>query len=1093
MAGKVKQKKLLAAAVLLGLFCGISVTEAALPEYFDYRKEVHTKRDSKFSTKILPEVRNQAYFGTCWSFGALASYETAWNLKLQKQGLSTEGTDFSERYIAWLAYQAPLDGTWQDTKYYAVPRDFPELTIEQGVYHTGGWPVSAFLAMMRWGNALESTYPYSDTKFMDGVQSVVSAGGNVHDMYGFKGLVELGEGRTDYLKQLIKDFGTVPIGIYSVAETMSEDLTEYYNPSTEYQTNHTVAIVGWDDAYEFENFENPDGSLIKGAWIVRNSWGAYGETGGYFYVPYQDKIIRMDGVLNPEMDGSRYTRLDTNSYIFGPYANEFGNKVTYANRLTAQAHQMLKAVNFYVPHENSSYKIEVRTKADTPTGGKLVYTQAGKFGEDGTPIYGGYRTVDLKEYVFLPKHEQYMVVLTLQAPDGKKQILMMTGQHPDSLWQDVSSEPGLCYVYNEETGKWFDTYPMENGGKVTIPIYARSKDSALPNGADFTVAYLHDDGVGGSYINLGKATELYGSDTLNPDRKTLSNMTVNLTADVTDSIYGGVIYGEGGVRKTGTGKLTLLGQNIYTGTTNIEAGTLSLGYLADGSGGSLISPVQVAAAGTLAGNGLVHNTLTNSGKVSPGNSIGTLLVDDYVQNSSGVLQLEGGRNNNDRLLVKGKATIDGTVHIVPLGYFANGENTLRLSDFIQADNLQYMAGLKITSEDAKKGTVNVAATSNIAEKTVTFNASRTPNAYSSLAMTTDGLTLGKVLDKVAGAQSGDGQNLVAGIDFYGMDVNSLGTQMQPRAYDSLMRANLKNQQFVGKSLVNELLTDGEKTGEEGRIFAKALRYSSHQNSRNQYDAYGSMVSGVLVGYDKEAKGWRYGLHGAYLSGSGSVEGATPLHNDYSSGTLGIHGIRKMDKDFIYGYLQGIWERNDAYRQTMNSLYGRKNEAKWNGSGISIEVGGGHSFKSVKHNKSLTPYASLNYSKLRWDNVNESSSAGNSMAVSRSSSSYSSLLGTIGLKAQAGYNTKDGRQLSYDATLAYDHEFMRDMPGYNYRILDTEVHQSGYQKPSRDVIRVLLGLNVVDRKKFGLRTEVGKAWGRQGYSELQVGLKGEWNF
>jgi hypothetical protein len=72
--------------------------------------------------------------------------------------------------------------------------------------------------------------------------------------------------------------------------------------------------------------------------------------------------------------------------------------------------------------------------------------------------------------------------------------------------------------------------------------------------------------LGGSEIYLGKKNELYTriycilwcfadgtySATGTP-RYTLSNMTVELTKDLTDSVYGGVISGEGQVIKTGTG------------------------------------------------------------------------------------------------------------------------------------------------------------------------------------------------------------------------------------------------------------------------------------------------------------------------------------------------------------------------------------------------------------------------------------------------------------------------------------------------------------------------------------------------------------
>ena len=52
-------------------------------------------------------------------------------------------------------------------------------------------------------------------------------------------------------------------------------------------TNHAVAIVGWDDNYPAGNFgRKPSGN---GAFIVRNSWGTSFGDNGYFYVSYYDE------------------------------------------------------------------------------------------------------------------------------------------------------------------------------------------------------------------------------------------------------------------------------------------------------------------------------------------------------------------------------------------------------------------------------------------------------------------------------------------------------------------------------------------------------------------------------------------------------------------------------------------------------------------------------------------------------------------------------------------------------------------------------------------------------------------------------------
>jgi outer membrane autotransporter protein len=132
------------------------------------------------------------------------------------------------------------------------------------------------------------------------------------------------------------------------------------------------------------------------------------------------------------------------------------------------------------------------------------------------------------------------------------------------------------------------------------------------------------------------------------------------------------LTGNGTLNKLGAGKLLYTGTGSgYTGTTNVNAGTLSVN-------GSLGGTLNVNSGGTLGGNGTVGTlNVLSGGVLAPGNSIGTLTVTGNVTfNTGSIYRVEtDAAGNADRVNATGQVIVNGGTVDVQAGGGTYARNT----------------------------------------------------------------------------------------------------------------------------------------------------------------------------------------------------------------------------------------------------------------------------------------------------------------------------------------------------------------------------------------------------------------------------------
>jgi len=477
----------------------------------------------------VPAIQDQSNLGDCWSFATT----TALDSDLIMNGyLPTSTTPPAMSISSWhlSAYNgAPENTISGGGAYNGIVGGDVWMTTSYYTRGQGSWPIPGAstgpsdISQMGGGIILNSNNPnnpfplaavQNDDNLASKLPPVSQApgftltGAYYFDQYDQSGTaVRTVAQQEAAVKGALQQFGALATYMYAGGYTLNghDDsvfhfsntdglgYTYEYDPSNN-AAEHVVTIIGWDD-----NIVIPEPTLANptatetGAWIVQNSWGAWGGTttvnDGTFYAPYNDPFIGVQGVtaftavpagkyspyvlqneLGPTYEGGNWGS-DTHPNTVGNVPTGFGilptSRVDIPSLITLTGSSSIAVSNLTITSPQTLLALGLES-VDAQVGASkpVMVSLYGGFNASGslTSAFGtllqtdtftfpqeGYTVFDLSTPLLLTSGE----ILTVEVD--------YEGSELPYVWQSsaqgngITDAPtGLSYFYDATTDEWQD-------------------------------------------------------------------------------------------------------------------------------------------------------------------------------------------------------------------------------------------------------------------------------------------------------------------------------------------------------------------------------------------------------------------------------------------------------------------------------------------------------------------------------------------------------------------------------------------------------------------------------------------------------------
>lgn len=477
-------------------------------------------------------IKNQKSTNECWAFATTSMIETNVTKTRNKQ------IELSPRHMDYATSKTFLDGT--NKKGYNREVGFGNFSISLGYCTSGSGPV------------LETDMPFEDNenkvnlsqidkkpvlkvenyvRFAD-ILKKYDADGNMKYTNGGTNVYTESQvlGVRNLIKEHIKNYGAVGaftclggditknLNIDKVKNEESQVIS-YYNNDSNKMYDHAITIIGWDDDYSKENFNDNCKPKNDGAYIVLNSSGGTNDVLSLMMVSYEDVYIEYGnyGIMSTtDIDYNNIYQYDEYGYNI-PLAltnSQTGKSVgsgyiaNVFSRNASDKDEYLNEVSIYVA---TTSNVDVYVNAENDDKTKITKVASAGILEPG------YHTIKLATPLKLTG-SKFVVAAKLTADEVNipTETNLLSNNGTSTFWDNVTSQAGQSFI-SLDGENWTDINNNVKDSNVCLKAFTTYQEKE-----DVTVTGITLDK---SKLEMKKGESLNLVATITPSTATNKNVT----------------------------------------------------------------------------------------------------------------------------------------------------------------------------------------------------------------------------------------------------------------------------------------------------------------------------------------------------------------------------------------------------------------------------------------------------------------------------------------------------------------------------------------------------------------------------------------